>query len=152
PPPILAAIPVPGSTARQSAGGWLENGVRDPGGIPASGADDLDAGLFLVGLLFRRLAVRLVPGALLERGAQDVAQRRAGIGGAILGDRLLLLGDLERLDGNAELARLPVELGDPGVHLLADGEAFRTLFAAVAGEIGPLDEGGQIGPHDLDVD
>src|SRR5271170_255008 len=33
-----------------------------------------------------------------ERGAQDVAERRAGIRRAVLGDRLLLLGNLQRLD------------------------------------------------------
>src|SRR6202166_4552915 len=41
---------------------------------------------------------RLLVGALLERGAENVAQRRPRIGGAVLRDGFLLLGDFQRLD------------------------------------------------------
>src|SRR5712671_1109523 len=71
----------------------------------------------------------------LEGGAQDVAQRGARIGGAVLGDRLLLLGHLEGLDGDLDLVGAAIELGDAGVDLLADREAFRALLGAVAGEV-----------------
>src|SRR6266545_4180845 len=60
--------------------------------------------------------------ALLQRGAENIAERRAGVGRAVLGDRLLLLGDLQRLDRNADLARLLVELRHAGIDLLADRE------------------------------
>ena len=74
--------------------------------------------------------------ALLERGAENVAQRRAGIGRAVLRDRLLLLGHFERLDRHATLWARLVELGDAGVDLLADREALGALLGAVAGEFG----------------
>ena len=48
-----------------------------------------------------------------------------------------------------DLAGLAVELGDAGVDLLTDGETLRALIGAVAGEIGALDEGGEIGTDDL---
>src|SRR3984893_14352441 len=88
----------------------------------------------------------------LEGGAQDVAQRGARVGGAVLGDRLLLLGHLEGLDGDLDLVGAAVELGDAGVDLLADREAFRALLGAVAGQIGALDEGGEVGADDLHVE
>src|SRR6476646_2832511 len=47
---------------------------------------------------------------------------------------------------------LAVELRDPGVHLLANRETFRALFAALAGKIGALDEGDEFGTNDLHVD
>src|SRR6266403_2154145 len=75
----------------------------------------------------------------LEGGAQDVAQRGARIGGAVLGDRLLLLGHLEGLDGDLDLVGAAIELGHAGVDLLADREAFRALLGAVAGQIGEVD-------------
>ena len=75
-----------------------------------------------------------------------------GIGGAVLRDRFLLLGDFQRLDRDADLVGLAVELGDAGVDLLADREALGALVAAVAREIGALDEGGEVGADDLDVD
>src|SRR4051794_27758253 len=46
--------------------------------------------IVLVGIIVG--GVRLLAGAL-ERGAENVAERRAGIRGAVLGNRLLLLGD-----------------------------------------------------------
>src|SRR5689334_20862044 len=73
-------------------------------------------------------------------GAQDVAEARAGIGGAVLGHRLLLLLDLARLDRERDLARRAVDGRDLRVHLLADGEAVRTLLGAVARELGLADE------------
>src|SRR6266700_2398835 len=81
-------------------------------------------GLFLVG-----------GSALAQRGAEDVAKRRARVGGPELGNRLLLLGDFQRLDRNADLARLLVELRHPGIDLLADRETLRALLGTVAGQI-----------------
>src|SRR6266566_1935880 len=97
--------------------------------------------LFLV--LGRRLVgfFRLVGRALLERGAENVAERRAGIRGAVLGDRLLLLGDFERLDRYRDLVAAAVKLGDARVDLLADREALGTLLGAIARKLGPFDEG-----------
>src|SRR3984893_937257 len=88
----------------------------------------------------------------LEGGAQDVAQRGARVGGAVLGDRLLLLGHLEGLDGDLDLVGAAIELGHAGVDLLADREAFRALLGAVACEIGALDEGGEVGADDLHIE
>src|SRR5688572_18255461 len=100
----------------------------------------------------RRCRRLLVAAALLERSAENIAQRRARIGRAVLRDRLLLLGDLERLDRDLHLARFLVELNDAGVDLFADREAFRALLGAVAGEFGALDEGGEVGARDLHLD
>src|SRR6185437_6032747 len=94
----------------------------------------------------------LLVGAVLERGAENVAQRRARIGGAVLRDGFLFLGDFERLDRDLYLAGLLVELDHPRIDLLADGEAFGALVVAVAGELGPLDEGGEVGADDLHLD
>src|SRR5262245_13103003 len=69
--------------------------------------------------------VLLVGAAILQRGAEDVAERRARIGGAILRDGFLLLGHFQRLDRHLDLAGLLVELDDAGIDLLADGEALR---------------------------
>src|SRR5262249_3956030 len=84
----------------------------------------------------------------LERSAENVAQSRAGIGGAVLGDRLLLLGDLERLDRDLHLAGAPIELDDARAHLLTDRKTVGALLGAVAREFGTLDECGEIGTHD----
>src|SRR6185312_10228669 len=62
-------------------------------------------------------ACLLVLVAVLERGAQDVAQRRARIGRAVLRDGLLLFGDFQRLDRDLHLARLLVELDHPRIDL-----------------------------------
>src|SRR5258708_4033422 len=93
----------------------------------------------------------LLVGALLERGAQDVAQRRSRIGGAILRDGLLLFGDFERLDRDLHLAGFLVELDHPRIHLLADGEALGALVVAIPGQLGQRDEGGEVGAGDLDL-
>src|SRR5215468_8799283 len=82
--------------------------------------------------------------AVLERGAEDVAQRRTRIGGAVLRDGFLLLGDFERLDRHLDLAGLLVELDHAGMDLLADREAFGALIVAVTGELGALDEGREV--------
>src|SRR5690242_17125096 len=78
-------------------------------------------------------------GLLLERSAQDVAERSAGVGRTVLRHLLLLLGDLHRLDREVRLLRT-VEAGDHRVELLADLEALGALLVAVAAEIGALDE------------
>src|ERR1700742_3266112 len=101
--------------------------------------------VFLVGLL-------ALAGPLLERGAQNIAERSAGVGGAVLRKRFLLLGDFECLDGDGELVGLAVVLGDASVHLLTDGEALWALLGTVTREIGALDKGGQVGPGDRDLE
>src|SRR5262245_48326379 len=83
-----------------------------------------------------RLAPPLLLVAVLQRGAEDVAERSAGVGRAVLGHRLLLFGDLQRLDRDLHLARLLVVGDDARVDLLADREAFRTLLVAVARQVG----------------
>src|SRR5689334_5237588 len=62
----------------------------------------------------RRLgqSVLVVFGALLERCAENIAERSSGIGGAVLGDGLFLFGHFQRLDRHRNLAGLAVELGD----------------------------------------
>src|SRR6187431_1344233 len=87
------------------------------------------------------MASGLVAALLLKRGAEDVAERGAGVGRAILGNRLLLLGDFQRLDRDRQLARLLVEGNHPRVELLTDGEALGALLVAITRQIGPLDEG-----------
>src|SRR5262244_804357 len=99
--------------------------------------------LFLLGRLFR---------CALERGAEDVAERRPRIGGAVLGDRLLLFRHFERLDRDLHLVGAAVELGDAGVDFLPDRETLRPLLAAVARQLGALDEGGEVAADDLHVD
>src|SRR5438477_5317257 len=94
----------------------------------------------------------LVAATVLERGAENITQRRPRIGGAVLRDRLLLFGDFQRLDRDLHLAGLLVELDHPRIDLLADGEAVGALVVAVAREFGALDEGGEVGARDLDLD
>ena len=43
---------------------------------------------------------------LLQRGAQDVAQRSAGVGRAVLCDGFLLFGDFQRLDRHLQILRV----------------------------------------------
>src|SRR5207244_9612689 len=95
---------------------------------------------------------RLLGVAVLERGAEDVAERRTRIGGAVLRDGFLLFGDFERLDRHLDLAGLLVELDHAGIDLLADGEAFGALVVAVTRELRALDEGREVGPGDLHLD
>src|SRR3954470_7043765 len=90
--------------------------------------------------------------AVLERGAENIAERRTRIGGAVLSDGFLLFGHFQRLDRDLHLAGLLVELDDACVDLFTDREALGTLIVAVARQFGALDEGGEVGADDLDVD
>src|SRR5690606_30364636 len=90
--------------------------------------------------------------ALLEGRAEDVTERGARIGRAVLGDRFLLLRNFIRLDGEVDLAGLLVGGGHARIDLLADREAFRTLVVAVACEIGAADERGLAAIDDLNLD
>src|SRR5687768_11570020 len=85
---------------------------------------------------------------LLQGLAENVAQARAGVRRPILGDGLLLFGDLERLDREVRLLRA-VETGHHGIELLTDLETLRTLLVAVAAEVGPLDEASRAVVADL---
>src|SRR5215813_13715758 len=110
--------------------------------LDSSGLAFLSLFLFL-GRLFR---------CALERGAEDVAERRPRISGAVLGDRLLLFRHFERLDRDLHLVGAAVELGDAGVDFLPDRETLRPLLAAVARQLGALNEGGEVAADDLHVD
>src|SRR3981189_1443006 len=99
-----------------------------------------------------RKAKGLLVVALLERGAENVAQRRPRIGGTVLRDGLLLFGNFQRLDRDLHLAGLLVELDHPRIDLFAYGEALGTLIGALARQFGPLDEGGEFGASDPDLD
>src|SRR5215218_5498184 len=90
-------------------------------------------------------------GLFLQRCAEDVAERRAGIRRAILRHGLLLFGELHRLDREVRLLGA-VEARHHGVELLADLEAFRTLLVAVAAKVGPLDEADRSIVANLDVE
>src|ERR1700691_900340 len=90
--------------------------------------------------------------ALFQRGAENITQRRAGIGGAVLRDGFLLLGDFQRLDRDLHLAGLLVELDHPRIDLFADGEALGALIGALTRQFGPLDEGGEVSAGDPHLD
>src|SRR5258708_30997110 len=110
---------------------WQTNKKRRS--VPSSHASGRGATrVDLVFLVFLALA--------LERGAEDVAERGARIGGAVLGDRLLLLRHFERLDRHLHLAGAAVELRDPRLDLLADREALPPLLPPVARHLRALDE------------
>src|SRR5882757_5746183 len=94
----------------------------------------------------------LLVGTLFERGAENVAQRRPRIGGAVLRDGFLLFGDFQRLDRDLHLAGLLVELDHPRIDLFADGETLGALIGTFARQLGPLDEGGEVGTGDLHLD
>src|SRR3984957_5120426 len=94
----------------------------------------------------------LLVAALFQRGAENIAQRRPGIGGAVLRDGFLLFRDFQRLDRDLHLAGLLVELDHPRIDLFADGETLGALIGALARQFGPLDEGGEVGAGDLDLD
>src|SRR6202165_4900254 len=97
-------------------------------------------------------ATGLLVGALLQRGAENIAQRRPRIGGAVLRDGLLLFGDFQRLDRDLHLAGLLVELDHPRIDLFADGETLGALIGTLARQFGSLDEGGEVGAGDLNLD
>ena len=85
---------------------------------------------------------------LLQRLAEDVAEDRARIRRPILRHRLLLFGDLQRLDREGRLLRA-VEARNLRVELLADLEALGALLVAVAAKVGALDEAGRAVVADL---
>src|SRR3954470_12239640 len=66
----------------------------------------------------------LLVAAGLQPGAENVAPRRARIGGTVLCDGFLLLGHFQCLDRDLDLAGLLVELDDARVDLFADRKAF----------------------------
>src|SRR6185312_8479384 len=99
--------------------------------------------------MLRRNAGRLLVAAVLQRGAENVAKRRAGIGRAVLRDGFLLFRDFQRLDRDLHLAGLLVELDHAGIDLLADGETLSSLVVAVARQFLALDEGVEVGTDDL---
>src|SRR4029079_5563020 len=74
----------------------------------------------------------LLVGALLERGAENIAQGRPRIRGAVLCDRLLFFGDFERLDRDLHLAGFLVELDHPCIDLFAYSETLGALVGALA--------------------
>src|SRR3981081_1806128 len=100
----------------------------------------------------RRESESLLVVALLERGAENVAQRRPRIRGTILRDGFLLLGDFQGLDRDLHLARLLVELDHPRIDLFADRETLGALIGTLARQFGAFDEGGEVGAGDLYVD
>src|ERR1700694_1565996 len=77
-----------------------------------------------------RFALVLVFAAflLLDGGLEDVAEGSAAIGGAVLGDRLLLLRDLQRLDRHVDAAAVAVDADDGGIDLVAHVEALGPLL------------------------
>src|SRR5688572_4385281 len=88
---------------------------------------------------------------LLQRLAEDIAQRRARIRRSILRDRLLFLGDLQRFHREIRLLRA-VEADHHRIELLADLEALGALLVAVAAKVGALDEAGRSAVADLDLE
>src|SRR5262245_22606224 len=111
--------------------------------VPHSPRDDSPALFFLFGRFFR---------GALERGAEDVAERRSRVGGAVLGDGFLLLCHFECLNRDLHLVGTAVELGDARVDLLPDRETLRPLLTAVARQLGAFDERREIAADDLHVD
>ena len=97
------------------------------------------------------LFLALVSWASFKAWPEDVAEARAGIGAAVLGHGLLLFGDLHRLDREVRLLRT-VEADDHRVEILADLEALRALFVAVAAKIAALDEADRAIVADLNVE
>src|SRR6476469_9174553 len=91
-------------------------------------------------------------GTLFQSGAEDVTQRRARVGRAILRDGFLLFGHFERLDRDLHLAGLLVELDDTGIDLFADGETLAALVVAVPRQFRALDEGLELGAGNLHLD
>src|ERR1700722_9966568 len=94
----------------------------------------------------------LLVAALFQRGAENIAQRRPGIGGTVLRDGFLLFGDFECLDRDLHLAGLLVELDHPRIDLFAHRKTLGALIGALACQFGPLDEGGEVGARDFHLD
>src|SRR6185437_14132540 len=101
---------------------------------------------------FGLLALTGLAAALLEGGAQDVAQRCAGIGGAVLRHGFLLFRHFARLDRQSHFPRALVEAHHHGVHLVALAVALGALLGAIARKIGAADEALQaVGQLNLDT-
>src|SRR3546814_491869 len=122
---------------RSLPSGWAKR--KRPAGTSAGRLKGLLAGKGLL-VLFAVLVLVALAGGLGDGGTQDVAQAGAGLGGAVLGDRFLLLGDLALLDGEGDLAGLGVDGGDACIDLLTHRKAARLLLAAVARQLGFADE------------
>src|SRR3954447_8048689 len=88
---------------------------------------------------------------LFQSCAQDITQRGPGVGRAVLRDRLLLLGDLHRLDREVGLLR-PIEADYESIELLADLESLGALLVAIAAEVRALGEAGGTVVADLDIE
>src|SRR5215210_9405991 len=119
-----------------------------PGSSPGMTKGRGEASRLLALLL---VVVLLVLLGALEGGAENVSQSGAGIGGAVLGDRLLLLSHFQRLDRHRDLVSLAVELGDAGIDLFADRKAFGALIGAVARELRALDKGVETAADDFNL-
>src|SRR5579864_5242598 len=87
-----------------------------------------------------------------QRSAENVAQGGAGVGGAVLRDRFLLLGDFQCLDRDGRLVGAAVVLDHARVDFLAHGKAVGALFGTVARELRALDEGDEVGADEIHVD
>src|SRR5262245_7940468 len=132
--------------------GWSDNvGAARHGQCRAARRISTEAARAGARTSFLLFLVRLL-GCALERGAENVAERCSGIGRAVLRDCFLLLRHFQRLDRHRHLSRTTIELRHAGIDLLADGEALGPLLGAVAGKLGTLDEGGEVGADDLHVD
>src|SRR5690606_38671435 len=70
--------------------------------------------------------------ALLDGGLEDIAQRGARVGRAILCHSLLLLGELELLDGHRNPAAGLIDADHGRIDLIADVEALRALLCPIA--------------------
>src|SRR5687767_4139698 len=88
----------------------------------------------------RRLLGLFLLSCPIDGGAENVAERGAGIGGAVLLHCGFVFVDLALLDRKRELARGLVDIGDFCIHLLAYGEAVGPLLAAVARDVDFADE------------
>src|SRR5262249_49374671 len=88
----------------------------------------------------------------LDRRLEDVAQRGAAIGGAVLRHGLFLLGDLQGLDGDRDAPAVLVDVDDRRIDLVADVETLWTLLGAIARQVRALDEGRHVAVGDFDLD
>src|SRR5690606_1232463 len=92
----------------------------------------------------RRKVLLVVGAGLVEGRAENVAERGARVGRTVLGDGFFLFRDFQRLDRELDLAGGAIELRHARIDLVADGKAFGTLVAAVAGEFRTTDESGHV--------
>ncbi len=117
----ISVSPLVGEMA--AARGGLRNTLSLPQTNKKSPRGSLHAAL-----LFKSKRENLVVVAVLEGGAQDVAERSAGVGRTELCDGFLLFCDLESLDRQADLAVLLGEVDDAGVNNLTNLETLGALF------------------------